>query len=472
MRVASPSPFRTLTPLGPDPRHGPAPAHFRSASLREEKRDNPQPPSLPSEREIRAASRSKTRKVLAGAALGLVGLTALPLGIMLAPHSQIAYQCLNGTTVRADVPNLVESILDGPGLSPKARAILQCQGAASAGDVSHPQYRAELAWEGMIQRMGGSPADLRESASASRATVWPYGQAMAAALDLAKLTGDYSPFEAMVSQLEAYRSPDGGYFPSLQGGDRYFDDNAWLGLVFMQAHYQRAEHSSEYLEKARSIFSFLETGMTSQGGILWKEKAERPSYNTCALGPTIELAVHLFRATGQPEYLQQALRLDQFMDAHLRLPSGLYADNIGLELKDPDPSLYSYNQGTPVGAKLLLYQVTGDEQALQKAQQTAQAALDHYSQGDRLWQHSPAFNAVFFRNLLKIPQHSPVRALMETYLERAWQSGLDSSSALFEKQAGQGSYESGHGLQMIDQAGLIQLLALQAWNPADLAMVT
>lgn len=419
-------------------------------------------------------AKRKASLVMAGVGLGLVGLSAVPIGSLLAPHSQVVYQCMNGQTGQAEVPNLVERILQGPRLSPKAKAILACEGVTSPADLQSPTYRAALSWEALLTRMGGSPTHLKDSPTAlSTATVWPYGQAMAAALDQAKVSGDYGDFEAMVQQLEQYRADGGGYHPGQGGGDRFFDDNAWLGLVFAQAHQQVSNplKQAEYLHKAQSIFEFLQTGITSDGGILWKENADRPSYNTCALGPTIELALRLHEATGQNSYLQQARSLDSFMDAHLRLSSGLYADNIGLQLNDLDPALYSYNQGTPAGAKMLLYRATGEEHYLQDAQQTARAALDHYQQEGRLWQHSPAFNAILFRNLLQVPGVE-ARTVMDQYLERTWQETLDPNSGLFNREAGQGSYEHGKGLQMIDQAGLVQLYALQGWAPGDLAQVT
>lgn len=420
-----------------------------------------------------APEKRNLKLVLAGVGLGLTALSSVPVASILGPHSQVVYRCLNGTQTRAEVPNLVESLLQGPRLSPKAQAILACEGVSSPSEIQSPTYRAGLAWEAMLTRMGGSPSGLRDSQGVPTTTAWPYGQAMAAALDQAKLTSDYSDFDQMVSGLEAFRAADGGYHPGKHGGDRYYDDNAWLGLVFMQAHDQVTNplKQAEYLHKAESIFEFLQQGNTEDGGLLWKENAERPSYNTCALGPAIELAMHLYESTGNPQALEQARQWDAFLDAHLRLPSGLYADNVGLQFNDRDATLYAYNQGTPTGAKMLLYRATGDARYLAEAQQTARAALDHYGQGDRLYGSAPVFNAIMLRNLLNVPGVD-ARPLLDSYLQRVWQNGLDPASGLFSRDPALGSYEPAKGLQMIDQAGLVQLLALQGWNPADLTLVT
>ncbi|MCA9796391.1 MAG: glycosyl hydrolase, partial [Candidatus Eremiobacteraeota bacterium] len=220
-----------------------------------------------------------------------------------------------------------------------------------------------------------------------------------------------------------------------------------------------------YLEKAEEIADFLRSAQQPDGGLLWEEGNPNPSYNTCVLGPTVELSLRLYQLTGQSKHLDFARDLTEVMDSRLRGPYGLYADNLNLESGRVDPTVWSYNQGTPVGAHLLWYQVTGDPVHLEKARQTATAALEHFGP-DGLWQQPPAFNAVFFRNLMQLDDPAAKQAL-DGYLDRVWSQVLDPATGLFDRAGnGLGSYE-GHGqLSTIDQAGLTQLYALRDW-PAD-----
>jgi hypothetical protein len=359
------------------------------------------------------------------------------------PQPPQIVQCTDQFSVQVETPTLLEQLLHPRQIDPQAFC------------SEEPAVRAAVAGEA-LDRMDG------------RHFVWPYSQKMGASLDRAHLTGDYAPFEKLVRELEDYKHPRGGYSPSKRPEHRFYDDNAWLGLNFIQAYNQRPDQP-EYLRQAEEVFKFLEEGIVPGEGILWVEHAERPSYNTCALGPTIELAARLYESTGNKHYLEVAQQLDTFMDAHLRRPDGLYADHIDTGLTQRDETLFSYNQGSPVGAKLVLHRVTGDASYKEEALQTAQSAVRHYGQEDRLWKQAPAFNAVFFRNLMELDDPEATE-LLTGYLHRLWQQAL-SPSGRFDKPVGLGSYE-GDELQMIDQAGLVQLYALQAWPKADLAKVS
>lgn len=381
------------------------------------------------------------RPWLAGAALALTAAGIVTPFV--APQPPQVVQCTDHFTTQVETPSLLEQLLHPQKVDPQDFC------------SEEPAVRAAVAGDA-LDRMGG------------RQFVWPYSQKMAAALDRAHLTGDYTEFDKLARELEDYRHPQGGYSPARRPEDRYYDDNAWLGLDFIQAYNQRPDQP-HHLEKAEEIFRFLEEGIQPGAGIVWLENDPSPSYNTCALGPTIELAARLYEATGEQRYLETAQRLDRFMDLHLRRPDGLYADSIDTGLTRRDEALFSYNQGSPVGAKLVLHRVTGEQKYRDDALQTARSAVRHYGESDRLWKEAPVFNAVMFRNLMELDDPA-VTELLTGYLQRVWQQAL-APSGLFEKDAGLGTYE-GHDLQMIDQAGLVQLYALQAWPKADLAKVS
>lgn len=351
--------------------------------------------------------------------------------------------------------------------------VLTCALVDSPSQLSEGRDRASYAFEGLRAHMGGSLESLKERPGDGTITVWPYGQVMTAALNQAKLSGDYTDFNQLVEGLERYRHPDGGYSPSPGRfgfhGNRFMDDNAWLGLVFVQAAQQQPDAS--HLDKAREIADFLLRSRNADGGLIWEEGNKNPSYNTATFGPTIELTLRLYRLTGEEKYRDAAAKMTEIMDRELRRPDGLYADNLDLKSGRVEPTIWSYNQGTPVGAHLLWYDITGDVSHLNKANETARAALNHYGE-EGLWKQPPAFNAIFFRNILKLEDPTADESI-DGYLERAWAEALDPDTGLFNKpDHGMGSYE-GHGnVSTLDQAALTQVLALRSWPSSDLEIVS
>ena len=351
--------------------------------------------------------------------------------------------------------------------------VLTCALVDSPSQLKEGGDRASYAFEGLRTHMGGSMESLKERPGDGTITAWPYGQVMTAALNQAKLTGDYTDFNQLVKGLERYRHPDGGYSPSPGRfgfhGNRFMDDNAWLGLVFVQAAQQQP--GSDHLDKARDIADFLIETRNPDGGLIWEEGNKNPSYNTATFGPTIELSLRLYRLTGEEKYRSAAADMTEIMDRELRRPDGLYHDTLDLKTGKVEPPVWSYNQGTPVGAHLLWYEITGDSTHLSKARETAQAALAHFGE-DGLWKQPPAFNAIFFRNLMKLEDPLAEKAI-DGYLDRAWAEALDPETGLFNRPGhGMGSYE-GHGnVSTLDQAALSQLLALRSWASSDLAIVS
>jgi hypothetical protein len=148
----------------------------------------------------------------------------------------------------------------------------------------------------------------------------------------------------------------------------------------------------------------------------------------------------------------------------LRRDDHLYADNVDLQGR-VDPAIYSYNQGTPVGMDVLFHRVTGEDRYLDSATATAVAGLAHYGQDDRLWREAPCFNAIWLRNLAMLDAVRPLpglQAVLEGYAERLWSDARDPATGWFTG-GGIGRYERGG---VLDQGGVVQVLALAAWPPA------
>lgn len=324
-----------------------------------------------------------------------------------------------------------------------------------------PSTRAFEAWESLSRAClrpgdGGALAVRVRPGRRKLAYVWPVSQVLAAAVDLAVLTGDHGDAERLVIGLRAYAAGD-GYLPLPGDRLRYYDDNAWIGLCFAQLHLQTGE--ARWLRRARKVFRFVREGQDPDGGMRWVER-RRPRH-TCSAAPAAQLALRLHLADGSSETLAFAHRTLAWLDRTLLMRGGLYADHV--DRRGVNRALRTYNQGASVGAHLLLHLATGDETALAQARATAAASMRRFGP-DRTWRHQPVFNAVWLRNLLALDTLARVgglRPALDGYLTRAWRESRD-RDGLFTA-GGIGSYD---GTPAVDTGGLIQLYALRAW-PRD-----
>lgn len=334
--------------------------------------------------------------------------------------------------------------------------------AGAGSDARTNRERAAAAWapiQVLLRRPRILAPSLRDGpwANANIAAVWGLSQVLAAATHLLGLDAiDPAAVTTLLRVLERHR--DGSGYDAFPGDrPRYYDDNAWIGLDFVQLRLTTGVES--YESQARHVLEFLTQGLRDDGGVFWVERP-RASLHTCSTAPTGELAARLHLLTGDPAAREIATRTSGYLHQHLRRDDALYRDNVRVD-GSLDDAIYSYNQGTPVGLDVLRYRIDGDPAHLERAHETADAALDHFGRDDALWTQAPCFNAIFFRNLVAldaVDAHPRVRAVLAPYLERLWNDGRDAASGWFTE-GGIGAYDRGG---VLDQAGVVQLFAITA----------
>jgi hypothetical protein len=310
-------------------------------------------------------------------------------------------------------------------------------------------------------------------------TLWPFSQALAATVSMANIPGTTisSAREINVrmiglgSYLDISNSgaPEGTFTSTLAafdamvappagpGGPKFYDDNDWVGIELARLY--EMTHSPTALGSAEGIMAFEMAGwqtdpeLTCPGGIPFSNSAENTDRNTVTNAPAAELAAQLYRITGNPQYLQFAEMAYEWVRSCLLQPSGLYADHIR-QHGVVDPTLWSYNQGTMIGAGTLLYEATHNGAYLYEARQTARAALSYFTP-ERLSSEIPFFPSVYFRNLLyldSVTHDPPGPKLAQSYVDHAWQS-LRLSNGLFV-------FGSPASAQLLVQASIVQIYAL------------
>lgn len=308
------------------------------------------------------------------------------------------------------------------------------------------------------------------------AYLWPLSQVVAAGNDLARLptrddaddnTGMLLELLALTERyFDADRSTPGysSYLlpPYGDGGDRYYDDNVWLGLELLRA-YELTGHPVA-LERATEVLNFMLSGWDSDpahhamGGIAWIENDNNGNRNTVSTAPTIELALRLSTYTDDPDrqavYWSWATRLYGWMNANLQADNGMYWDHVRAD-GIIDTTLHSYNQGAMIGANVWLYRVSGERVYLDRAINLAEVSSAWFRNGGRDDQPI-AFNALYFRRLLELNDLRPTQAWVDLVLDEAdllWTRARDRDSGLMTTSA---------PLTLLDQAAAVQIFGMLA----------
>jgi glycosyl hydrolase family 76 len=339
--------------------------------------------------------------------------------------------------------------------------------------------------------------------------LWPFSQALAATVSVADIPGVAARQAAVSSRelrvrlygLQKYWNPAGTAaeplpgeqpeveqgggepsesvgvppptLPSYSGnvvppaGASYYDDNEWVGIELMRIYEQR--HEAVALEHAEQIMAFVMAGwqtnpkLACPGGVPFSDAPGNTDRNTVTDAPAAELAVQLYRATGNGAYLQFAQTAYEWVRRCLLLPSGLYADHIR-QKGFVDPTTWSYNQGSMIGAGTLLSQATGNGAYLYEARQTAKAALAYFTL-ERLLGENPFFVSVYLRNQMyldSVTRDPPGRRLAQAYIDYVWVNRR-LSDGLFVWAPPSSPPSS----QLLVQAAAVQVYALLSAKPAS-----
>ncbi|HLH57571.1 MAG TPA: glycoside hydrolase family 76 protein [Streptosporangiaceae bacterium] len=313
-------------------------------------------------------------------------------------------------------------------------------------------------------------------------TLWPFTSAFAATGYLAAMPGAGHGLAAALSDrqrgLTAYYDPhevdpagqaqppafaSEAEPPLGPGAATYYDDNAWVALDELYAY--GVTHDPHDLAIAEGLFHFVVTGWDGSssdpcpGGVFW-EDAAGSARNTVSNGPNAEVGLLIYRATGQAYYLRWATRMYDWARGCLETPDGMYNDHI-----NPDgtinTALWSYNQGTMIGAGALLYAITGSRSYLQQAEQTASASMSYYA-GSKLYSQPDAFNAIYFRNLFYLAEFTHDQAYRQTaaaYAQTAWSQDRQPNGLISDP-------DPAGGEAMVNQtAPMAEIYALLAGSP-------
>jgi uncharacterized protein YyaL (SSP411 family) len=307
---------------------------------------------------------------------------------------------------------------------------------------------------------------------------WPFSQVHIATIDFANLPGNAGGhyWDALKDRWlgqERYWDTTGatglpGYDsyplpPYGNGGDKFYDDNEWVGLAAIQLYKMTGEQI--VLERAKQIFSLVVSGWDTDtshvdpGGVFWTQALWSRNRNTTSNMPGAELGLRLYQLTGDQYYFDWAQKMYEWTNMYLLAPNGLYWNHIDL-MGTIDKTQWSYNQGVPVGVNVLFYEVTGDITYLRRAENIANAALNYYSTDKNLYLQPPYFNSIFFKNLLllqSVDQDQRYVTTMQDYADQVWNTYRDATTGLFY-------FNGSQSTQLLEQAAMTQIYAVLEWS--------
>ena len=261
----------------------------------------------------------------------------------------------------------------------------------------------------------------------SGAHAWPASQAVAATIAVARVPGADRSLRgvarARLEGLERLRS--GAVYAASAGGEVYYDDNEWIAQDLLDADAAWGDVSG--LARAEAIFTAVTRAWDGDeshpcpGGVVWTTAPRNNDRNTVTTANGALLGLRLYSLTRRPSYLAWAQQMLGWLDRCMLAPNGLYWDHVDAA-GTVNTAQWTYNQGSVIGANVLLYRETGDSSSLARAEDLADATLAAYA-ASRLDHEPPEFAAIFFRNLLDLAavdhDRSYVRAA-QAYADRAW----------------------------------------------------
>lgn len=247
----------------------------------------------------------------------------------------------------------------------------------------------------------------------------------------------------------------GEYIVKLSKGQRYYDDNQWIGITSLDIYERTGEKA--YLDLGKSMYDFMMTASDNAlgGGLYWREN-DFETKNTCSNGPGVIVALKMYKATKDKVYLDNALKIYNWTYEKLQTPTGLFYDNIKVKDGSIGEAVFSYNSGTMLQSNVYLYEITGDKKYLERANKIADSSLLYFYSGNK-FRDGYWFNAVLLRGYQHLLKHNK-----DLKYIAGFKKCLD--NALKENKNEKGLFTGNDGTyNLVEHGGMLEILARFAY---------
>jgi hypothetical protein len=346
--------------------------------------------------------------------------------------------------------------------------------------------------------------------------LWPFSRALIGTVSLAGVSGSLlagmdcqsavkDRLSGVAKYWDATANPpayDSYVRPPLgPGGDKYYDDNAWVALALVEQYRLGLAGS---FHRAQQLFDFGKSGWDRRasdpepGGVFWVQQGRGQGLTNHDRGAGLsagyaKLGFHLHELTGSLVYHGDgsleatppglgALNMVDWVNAYLdsrKNGTGVYWNALRRN-GSVDTNLWTYVQGEMIGARALQYRLTQDSRYIQQAEGIARETLATFG---AMTGQPPSFNAMCFQALLlltSLTNDTGLRTSMlqtiDTYADWAWNpnnGARDAATNVFYfTSAGMPAFVSGQPAYLQDQGAMVQIYSLLAWNAESYSRLT
>lgn len=224
----------------------------------------------------------------------------------------------------------------------------------------------------------------------------------------------------------------------------YYDDMEWNALALLRAYQTTGD--TRYKEAVLQLWDFIKVGWNDNagGGITWKKGMEY-SKNACSNGPAAILAARLYQEFGNEEDLQWAVDIYSWLKSTLvNSANGMVYDNIdsrtGIIKKE---WVFTYNQGTYIGAAVELHKIFNEKSYLNDAVLAADYTISSLVDNSILKSEGTGdgglFKGIFVRYFTQLilqerldaPVQKRYLQFLELNAETLWTQGTNKQAILF-----------------------------------------
>jgi hypothetical protein len=233
-------------------------------------------------------------------------------------------------------------------------------------------------------------------------TVWGEVR-MFESVDAVELAAPSPAHRALVDRFgrasERYWNPYlNGYAPypddRYRGAEAWFDDNGWLGVVFVEAY--RATGERRYVRDAQRAFNFIAADgwdAAGGGGMWWN--TDHPYHSGEALAADSLLGMLLYGIDHQPFQLQEARMFVDWGNSHDIGFHGLYLSG------GPGSTVIDYIEAPLIYAQYLLCRATGNDGYCTHAAEQAKSMTEIYGIE---YNFAPLYDSIFLEWMMAYGQ--------------------------------------------------------------------
>lgn len=268
---------------------------------------------------------------------------------------------------------------------------------------------------------------------------WPNAHGLDVLIDAYLRTNDNSYKSYFDKWYVGVKSKNGNSWKN-----EYYDDMEWNALALLRAY--KATNDTKYKDASLELWGYIKEGWNDNagGGITWKKGMEY-SKNACSNGPAAILAARLYQEFGNEDDKEWAFKIYNWQKSTLvNLNTGAVWDNINSNSGEIKKDwVFTYNQGTYIGAAVELHKITNEKSYLIDASLAADYTLSSLVDNSVLKSEGTGdgglFKGIFIRYFTQlIIQGRLDKPVRDRYLqfinfnaETLWINGTNTQGILF-----------------------------------------